>query len=41
MASTVRANAPSVLVLVTRTAMNTATPRGNADEGKQRPQAML
>src|SRR5262245_37210085 len=27
MASTVRANAPSVLMLVTRTAMNTATPR--------------
>ena len=38
--NSLRANAPSVLVLVTRTAMNTAT-QGNADEGKQGPQAML
>src|SRR5215813_6384535 len=33
MASTVRANAPSVLILVTRTAMNTATPRAIPTRG--------
>src|SRR4029450_1224528 len=33
MASTVRANAPSVLILVTRTAMNTATPRAMPTRG--------